>query len=82
MNPELSCAAKVCGKSLNLKGTTRSTDGENPVTYLEYEAYNSMALTVMKTIAKECRIQWPKLEYVAIIHRLGPSPNMILTGDG
>ncbi|KAG5443811.1 Molybdopterin synthase catalytic subunit [Clonorchis sinensis] len=61
-------------QNLNLKGTTRSTNVDNPVTYLNYEAYNSMALTVMKTIAKECRIQWPKVEYFAIIHRLGKVP--------
>ncbi|TGZ62745.1 hypothetical protein CRM22_007269 [Opisthorchis felineus] len=63
-----------CGAIATFFGTTRSTDGDNSVTYLNYEAYNSMALTVMKTIAKECRIQWPKVEYVAIIHRLGKVP--------
>ena len=41
------------------------------ITYLEYEAYSSMAEAKMKQIAEEIRRKWPKIEGIAIIQRIG-----------
>ncbi len=38
---------------------------------LEYEAYNSMALSKMKQVAREIRGKWQKVEGIAIVQRCG-----------
>lgn len=51
-------------------GTVRdNTHGPN-VRYLEYEAYQEMALREMERVANEARTRWPLLG-MAIVHRLG-----------
>jgi molybdopterin synthase catalytic subunit len=40
------------------------------VRYLEYEAYEEMALPLMRQIAEEVRGRWPVTE-VRLVHRLG-----------
>ncbi|MDX1413575.1 MAG: molybdenum cofactor biosynthesis protein MoaE [Candidatus Promineifilaceae bacterium] len=39
--------------------------------YLEYEAYNSMAEDKMAQIAREIWQQWPKVQGIAIVQRIG-----------
>ena len=46
--------------------------GEPHITaYLEYEAYVPMAETKMKQVADEIRQQWPTIEGIAIVQRIG-----------
>ena len=49
------------------------TEGEDPheTAYLEYEAYVPMAEAKMKQVAKEIRGQWPVVEGIAIVQRIG-----------
>lgn len=47
-------------------------DGHLPDTdYLEYEAYEPMALAKMKQVAAEIRARWDKVAGIAIIQRIG-----------
>lgn len=39
--------------------------------YLEYEAYRPMAEAKMRQITDEIRIQWPTVEGIAIVQRVG-----------
>ncbi len=49
-----------------------SKTGHLPVTkYLEYEAYEPMALAKMQQVAAEIREQWPKVQGIAILQRIG-----------
>lgn len=61
----------VCLFSGMVRGTT-DKDGHIPQTqYLEYEAYEPMALAKMKQVAQEIRQQWPKVQGIAIVQRIG-----------
>ena len=64
-----------CGAVCLFTGTVRGeTDkaGHLPQTdWLEYEAYQPMALAKMKQVAAEMRARWSKVEGIAIIQRLG-----------
>ena len=51
-------------------GVVRNENGGRPVRYLEYEAYEDMALPLMEEIAAECRRRWA-ISDVRIVHRLG-----------
>jgi molybdopterin synthase catalytic subunit len=51
-------------------GVVRNENGGRPVRYLEYEAYEEMALPLMRQIAEEVRGRWPVTE-VRLVHRLG-----------
>jgi molybdopterin synthase catalytic subunit len=51
-------------------GVVREQNGGRPVRYLEYEAYEEMALQVMEEIEAETRKRWPVSE-VRMVHRLG-----------
>ena len=51
-------------------GTVRDNDRGRHVKFLEYEAYQPMALKEMRRVAEEARQRWPLLG-VAIAHRLG-----------
>ena len=44
---------------------------ERKVEHLYFEAYNEMALKVMKEVANEACLKYPQLKGLAIIHRLG-----------
>ena len=53
-----------------VRGETKR--GEAHVTdYLEYEAYIPMAEAKMKQVADEIRAQWPVIEGIAIVQRIG-----------
>lgn len=51
-------------------GVVRNENAGRRVLYLEYEAYEEMALPLMEQIAADARKQWPVTE-VRLVHRLG-----------
>lgn len=61
----------VCLFSGFVRGET-NREGHLPQTeYLEYEAYEPMAIAKMKQVAAEIRDQWPLIEGIAIAQRIG-----------
>lgn len=59
------------GAVVVMSGTVRdNTDGQ-PVAYLEYQAYEPMAIAVFRQIAAAIRQQWPEARRVVIHHRIG-----------
>lgn len=61
----------VCLFSGMVRGKTNK-DGHIPQTdYLEYEAYEPMALAKMRQVAQEIREQWSKVQGIAIVQRIG-----------
>jgi molybdopterin synthase catalytic subunit len=59
------------GAIVVMSGMVRNqTDGQ-PVEYLEYQAYEPMALKIFQQIATEIKQQWPIVTHVAIHHRVG-----------
>jgi molybdopterin synthase catalytic subunit len=58
--------------SVNLMcGTVRNQTGQRPVDFLEYEAYEPMALKVFAEIADQIYQKWPETNRVVIHHRIG-----------
>jgi molybdopterin synthase catalytic subunit len=53
-----------------VRGVT-SRDNPHETIYLEYEAYKPMAEAKMKQVAEEIRTQWPTVEGIAILQRVG-----------
>jgi molybdopterin synthase catalytic subunit len=51
-------------------GVVRNENAGRPVTHLEYEAYEEMALAVMDEIEAETRRRWAVTD-VRLVHRLG-----------
>jgi molybdopterin synthase catalytic subunit len=51
-------------------GANGRTDGK-PVLYLDYQAYEPMAIAVFRQIADEIRSLWPAANRVVIHHRTG-----------
>ncbi len=51
--------------------TLREKDSPQETLYLVYEAYTSMAEEKMRQIADEIRRQWPTVEGIAIVQRIG-----------
>lgn len=61
----------ICIFSGMVRGQT-SRQGHLPDThYLEYEAYEPMALAKMRQVADEIRQRWPLVQGIAIIQRIG-----------
>ena len=61
----------VCFFSGMVRGKT-DKDGHIPETeYLEYEAYEPMALSKMRQVAQEIRAQFPKVQGIAMAQRIG-----------
>lgn len=58
------------GAIVTFEGVVRDNADGVPVEYLEYEAFEEMALTRLREIADEVRARWGA-ERVALIHRLG-----------
>ncbi len=59
------------GAVVVMSGTVRDhTDGK-PVKFLEYQAYEPMALKVFEQIAEAAQQQWPSINQVVIHHRVG-----------
>ncbi len=53
-----------------VRGVT-SRDNPHETVYLEYEAYQPMAEAKMRQVAAEIRAQWPTIEGIAIVQRIG-----------
>jgi molybdopterin synthase catalytic subunit len=66
----LQAAAPADGALCLFAGVVRNENGGRPVRYLEYEAYEEMAIPLMRQIAADARRQWP-VTAVRIVHRLG-----------
>jgi molybdopterin synthase catalytic subunit len=52
-------------------GVVRNENGGRPVLRLEYQAYEEMALPLMRQIAGETHARFP-VTLVRLVHRLGP----------
>ena len=63
-------AAADCGAISVFIGTVRNHARGRSVLYLEYEAYDEMALKKMAEIGEEMKRRWG-VERIAIIHRAG-----------
>jgi molybdopterin synthase catalytic subunit len=59
------------GAIVLMSGTVRSQTDGKPVAYLEYQAYEPMALQVFEQIAAEIRQRWPMVTQIALHHRTG-----------
>lgn len=55
----------------SVRGQTARDGLPEQTIYLEYEAYESMALERMRQIAEEIWQQWPDVRGVAIVQRIG-----------
>jgi len=64
-------AAPENGALVVMSGTVRNQTGGKAVTYLEYQAYQPMALEIFRQIAKEIRQKWTMVNRVGIHHRIG-----------
>ena len=61
----------VCVFSGMVRGETNREGDEHHTQHLEYEAYEPMALLKMRQVADEIRQQWPLVQGIAIIQRVG-----------
>jgi molybdopterin converting factor subunit 1 len=52
-------------------GVVRAVSGSKEVAYLEYEAYQEMAVAKMRQITDEVRARWPDIVDIAIVQRIG-----------
>lgn len=59
-----------CGAQVMFVGTTRQWTGEVETAYLEYEAYEQLALVKMNELEVAARNRWP-LKEVVMVHRVG-----------
>ncbi len=59
------------GAVVVMSGTVRNQTDGKPVVYLEYQAYEPMALRVFYQIAADIRQKWSDVNRVVIHHRIG-----------
>jgi molybdopterin synthase catalytic subunit len=59
------------GAVVVMSGTVRNQTEGQSVSFLEYQAYEPMALKVFENIAKEIQQQWTAVNTVVIHHRTG-----------
>lgn len=59
-----------CGGTVLFVGTVRDLTGDQVTVALEYEAYSSMAESIMAEIEKDVRNKW-NIGDIAMVHRLG-----------
>lgn len=59
------------GAVVLMSGTVRNQTDGKPVSSLEYQAYEPMALNVFRQLAQQIRQQWPDVNRVVIHHRTG-----------
>lgn len=59
------------GAVVVMSGTVRNQTGGRSVDFLEYQAYEPMALKVFEKIAQEIQQQWATVNTVIIHHRTG-----------
>ena len=73
---------KEAGAVIIFSGIVREITGDLQTLYLEYEAYESMALVKLAELVKDCEAKFPGV-VVAIWHRLGhldPAESSVLIG--
>ena len=58
------------GAVVSFLGVVRNHNAGRPVRYLEYEAYEPLAVTAFERIAAETRARWPGVR-LALHHRVG-----------
>ena len=58
------------GAVVVFEGVVRNESRGKATLYLEYEAYEPMALEQMRALAREARQRWP-IDRIGILHRLG-----------
>ncbi len=61
----------VCVFSGTVRGVTHSEAGNQATSYLYYESYEAMAEKVLRQVAREIREQFPKVQGIAIVQRIG-----------
>jgi molybdopterin converting factor subunit 1 len=61
----------VCVFSGMVRGETAENGATRQTQSLEYEAYEPMALAKMRQVAAEIREQWPLVQGIAIVQRVG-----------
>lgn len=61
----------VCLFSGAVRGETRADGGLIQTVRLEYEAYEPMALAKMRQVITEIREQWPLVQGIAVVQRVG-----------
>jgi len=66
----LGAATPADGALCTFVGVVRGENAGRAVLYLEYEAFEEMALPLMEEIAAEARRRWP-VTAITIVHRLG-----------
>jgi len=59
------------GAVVLMSGMVRNQTGGRSVAYLEYQAYEPMALAVFQQLAAAMRDRWPSLNRIVIHHRIG-----------
>lgn len=59
------------GAVVTFAGVVRNVSAGKEVAYLEYEAYEEMALAKMRQVAGEARSRWPQIVDIAIVQRIG-----------
>ncbi len=59
-----------CGALVSFVGVVRATHQGRAVRYLEYEAYDALAVRTFEQIREEVRAQWPMAE-IGLVHRTG-----------
>ncbi|WP_319420070.1 molybdenum cofactor biosynthesis protein MoaE [Pleurocapsa sp. FMAR1] len=59
------------GAIVVMSGTVRNQTEGKPVEYLEYQAYQPMAIAVFNSIATEIRQKWQDANRIVIHHRVG-----------
>lgn len=59
------------GAIVLMSGTVREQTDGKPVAYLEYQAYEPMAIALFRQIATHIRQQWSPVNQIVIHHRIG-----------
>ena len=63
------CSAN--GAVVMMSGTVREQTGGKPVEFLEYQAYEPMAMRIFEQISQQILQQWSDINSVIIHHRIG-----------
>lgn len=67
----IAATGAVCIFSGMVRGETTQDGNVKQTQQLEYEAYEPMALSKMRQVADEIREQWPLVQGIAIVQRVG-----------
>jgi molybdopterin converting factor subunit 1 len=66
----LPTSGAVCVFTGTVRGLT-NRGKEHQTEYLEYEAYQEMAISKLSQISKEIRVRWKRVEGIALVQRTG-----------